>query len=261
MYSATRQRWITDVADGPSRLLKNGSVLDLLIFLSTPGIDTPRQIRRHVRMVQLREVWYGIRTGSLADRSWCRCGERWHNGGWQATFALSKCAVRVYDVSPCLQLPNRSGARSRQRSRPLRSGGSIESSSCTPKTRVTGSGLTWWRSWRRFSHLGLTLSIPGRGGIGLVSGRGLALSPSACSNIPMKAVQRTRPLWDCMLLTSQGRSEKVGVQTSCAQSRVAVAVRSAGKRFARRLHSPNRPYTEWHEVSLRTRPGMAAGST
>jgi len=57
-----------------------GSVLDLLIFLSIHGIDTPRQVRRHGRMVQLREVLYGIRTDSLSDMSWCRCGEIWQNG-------------------------------------------------------------------------------------------------------------------------------------------------------------------------------------
>ena len=38
----------------------HGSVLDLLFFLSTCGIDSPLRVQRHEWIVQLREVIYGL---------------------------------------------------------------------------------------------------------------------------------------------------------------------------------------------------------
>jgi hypothetical protein len=38
----------------------SGSVLDLLFFLSTCGIDRPLRVQRHEWIVQLREVRYGL---------------------------------------------------------------------------------------------------------------------------------------------------------------------------------------------------------
>jgi len=89
MYNGGRNNWAPELLARRPDLTMEGSVPDLLIFLTLPGIYRRVVKLCHRRRVQERNVCDGRRAYSRSSLSGNGCGEIWENVCWEATLSGS----------------------------------------------------------------------------------------------------------------------------------------------------------------------------